>query len=101
MKNVNNGLYQPATSAAAGPVEAGISNYNVLKNAAGNVYYNNTAVALYKYDGNNWWSYDDPTIIGTKLNYIKTKGMAGAFSWSLDGDDSTGTLMKAMSAIRN
>lgn len=99
VKNVNNGMYQTATGPAAGASEAGINNYNVLKSAAGNIFYNNTVVGLYKFDGTNWWSYDDPSIIATKLNYTKTKGMGGVFSWSLDGDDTSATLMNAMGAI--
>jgi chitinase len=91
----NNGLYQTATAAL------GTSNYNVLATAAGNVHYSDVTKQLWKYDsvGGNFWTYDDATTIATKADYVKTKQLGGLFSWSLDGDDSTGTLVSAMGAI--
>jgi chitinase len=31
---------------------------------------------------------------------VKAQGLGGMFSWSLDGDDAQGTLIKAMNVIR-
>lgn len=97
--NANNGLYQVATGPARGTYEAGIEDYKVLKNAAGSVYYHPITKQLWKFDGTNFWSYDDPTVIQTKINYLKSKGLLGIFSWSLDGDDPSATLMKAMGKV--
>jgi chitinase len=97
--SANNGLYQTATGPARGTYEAGIEDYKVLKSAAGNVFYHPVTKQLWKYDGTNFWSYDDPTVIATKVAYTKSKGLRGIFSWSLDGDDSTATLMNAMGRI--
>ncbi|WP_035059163.1 glycosyl hydrolase family 18 protein [Andreprevotia chitinilytica] len=91
----NNGLYSGATAPAHGTYENGVEDYKVLKNAAGTVYYNNVTMGLFKYDGSNWWSYDDVTTLATKVNYAKSKGFRGVFAWSLDGDDSSATLMGA------
>jgi chitinase len=55
---------------------------------------------LWSYDGNEFWSYDDPAVINTKSSYVKTQGLGGLFSWSLDGDDAQGNLLKAMTAVR-
>ncbi|WP_284699957.1 glycosyl hydrolase family 18 protein [Chitinolyticbacter albus] len=95
----SNGLYQPATGAGRGTYEAGIEDYKVLKNAAGTVYVHPVTKQSYKYDGTNWWSYDTPAVIQTKIDYVKAKGLGGAFSWSLDGD-ANGELAKVLGNAR-
>ncbi|WP_255992299.1 glycosyl hydrolase family 18 protein, partial [Chitinolyticbacter albus] len=94
--NVNNGLYQKPTGAARGTYEAGIEDYKVLKAAAGPVYVHPVTKQSYKYDGTNWWSYDTPGVIQTKVDYAKAQGRGGVFSWDLDGDTADGELTKAM-----
>ena len=91
--NVNNGLYQNG-SAAPGTFEAGIEDYDVIKNRAGTVFQDSTNGAVWKYDGSTFWSYDDPALIQTKGGYVKSRGLGGLMMWSLDGDD--GTLVSAM-----
>jgi len=91
--NVNNGLYQNG-SAAAGTYEAGTEDYDVLKNRAGTVFRDNTNGAVWKFDGTTFWSYDDPALIQTKGQYVKSNGLGGLMIWSLDGDD--GSLVTAM-----
>ncbi len=98
--NANNGLYQKATGAARGTYEAGIEDYKVLKNAPGNVFVHPVTKQSWKFDGSTFWSYDTPEVIQTKIDYAKAKGLGGMFSWSLDGDDSNATLMKAMSKVK-
>jgi len=95
-----NGLYQSATGGAAGTYETGIEDYKVLKNKAGTRYYHPTTKQLWSYDGNEWWSYDDQTTIRTKINYVKQQNLGGVFSWSLDGDDSSGTLLNTTYEVR-
>ncbi|GLS04450.1 hypothetical protein GCM10007860_15970 [Chitiniphilus shinanonensis] len=95
------GLYQAATGAATGTYEAGNEDYKVLKNAPGTVYYHPTTKQSWKYDGNNWWSYDTPQDIAVKVEYIKEKGLGGAFGWSLDGDTPEAELTKEMAKVRN
>ena len=91
--NVNNGLYQNG-SAASGTWEAGIEDYDVLKNRAGTVFRDNTNGAIWKFDGTTFWSYDDPQLIQQKGAYVKSNGLGGLMMWSLDGDD--GSLVTAM-----
>jgi chitinase len=91
--SANNGLYQTG-SPATGTYEAGIEDYDVLKNRAGTVYRDNTNGAIWKYDGSTWWSYDDPQLITQKGAYVKNKGLGGLMVWSLDGDD--GSIVSAM-----
>jgi chitinase len=91
----NNGLFQPGT-AATGTWEAGIEDYKVLKNRPGTRFRDTASGSLWLYDGTNWWSYDDPTVIAQKTAYVKTKGLGGVMVWELDGDD--GTLTTAVDA---
>ncbi|WNI25928.1 glycoside hydrolase family 18 protein [Streptomyces sp. ITFR-16] len=84
-----------ATGAAAGTYEAGIEDYKVLKTscpATGTV-----AGTAYAHCGTNWWSYDTPATIGTKMEYKNQQGLGGTFFWELSGDTSNGELIKAIS----
>ncbi|WP_317205762.1 glycosyl hydrolase family 18 protein [Janthinobacterium sp.] len=83
-----NGLYQSGTGGAPGAYETGIEDYRILVGKAGTRYYHPVTKQLFMYTGagGQWWSYDDPTVIATKVQYIKDQGLRGAFSWELDGD---------------
>ncbi|MET9557477.1 glycoside hydrolase family 18 protein [Streptomyces sp. NPDC006645] len=83
-----------ATGAAPGTYEAGIEDYKVLKNtcpANGTV-----AGTAYAHCGSNWWSYDTPATIGTKMDYKNEQGLGGTFFWELSGDTTDGELIKAI-----
>ena len=91
-----NGLYQPATGGAPGTYESGIEDYKVLKNLNYPVYRDPITQVPWMYNGNIFWSFDDAQSLTNKVNYIHTKGLRGAMVWSLDGDDTSGTLMNAV-----
>jgi chitinase len=83
-----------ATGAAPGTYEAGIEDYKVLKNscpATGTV-----GGTAYAHCGTNWWSYDTPATIGTKMAWAKSQGLGGAFFWEFSGDTSNGELVSAI-----
>ncbi|MFC9849252.1 glycoside hydrolase family 18 protein [Streptomyces sp. NPDC060223] len=83
-----------ATGAAAGTYEAGIEDYKVLKTkcpATGTV-----AGTAYAKCGTNWWSYDTPATIATKMTYKNAQGLGGTFFWELSGDTTNGELIKAI-----
>jgi chitinase len=83
-----------ATGAAEGEFEAGINDYKVLKQscpATGLI-----AGTAYAYCDNNWWSYDTPETIQTKMNYVKEQKLNGAFFWELSGDTQDGELIRAI-----
>ena len=46
--------------------------------------------------GKMYASYEDPESIGYRVEYLKSKGMLGAFAWEYREDDSSGTLRKAL-----
>ncbi|MFI6807507.1 glycoside hydrolase family 18 protein [Streptomyces luteogriseus] len=83
-----------ATGPAAGTYEQGIEDYKVLRTtcpATGTV-----AGTAYAKCGSNWWSYDTPATIGTKMNYKNQQGLGGTFFWELSGDTANGELIKAI-----
>ncbi|MFJ8534752.1 glycosyl hydrolase family 18 protein [Streptomyces sp. NPDC093591] len=83
-----------ATGPATGTYEAGIEDYKVLKSscpATGTI-----AGTAYAHCGSNWWSYDTPATIGTKMAWAKTQGLGGAFFWEFSGDTGNGELVSAI-----
>ncbi|MFF7072132.1 glycoside hydrolase family 18 protein [Streptomyces pseudovenezuelae] len=83
-----------ATGPAAGTYEQGIDDYKVLKSkcpATGTV-----GGTAYAKCGTNWWSYDTPATIATKMTYKNQQGLGGTFFWELSGDTSGGELIKAI-----
>ncbi|GIF47074.1 chitinase [Asanoa ferruginea] len=48
--------------------------------------------------GDEWWAYDTPETINTKMAYAREAGLGGAFAWELAGDSADGQLIKAMAA---
>ncbi|MGH9209289.1 MAG: glycoside hydrolase family 18 protein [Acidimicrobiales bacterium] len=91
-----NGLFQASSGAAPGVWEAGVNDYKVLSERPGTRYRDRRTGALWLYDGNEWWTYDDPVLLRQKMAYIRQRGLGGAMIWSLDGDDAQGSLIQAI-----
>ncbi|GAA1232677.1 hypothetical protein GCM10009665_23610 [Kitasatospora nipponensis] len=87
-----NGLYQGATGLASG----GNLPYNQIKDLPGQVFYDRAHGATWKYDGNDFWTYDTPQLLTRKAAYASDNGLAGVMAWSLDNDDAQGTLVTAL-----
>jgi chitinase len=92
----NKGLYQSSTGAAPGTWEGGVEDYKVLATKPGQRYRDLANGANWLYDGTQWWSYDDPVTIARKMVYVRHNHLGGAMVWSLDGDDSSGSLTAAI-----
>ncbi|MFE1441326.1 glycosyl hydrolase family 18 protein [Streptomyces sp. NPDC058739] len=84
-----------ATGAAPGTYEAGIEDYKVLKTACPAT--GTVGGTAYAHCGTNWWSYDTPATIGTKMAWAKSQNLGGAFFWEFSGDTSNGELVGAIS----
>ncbi|MEU2495961.1 glycoside hydrolase family 18 chitinase [Streptomyces sp. NPDC007883] len=85
-----------ATGPAPGTYEQGIEDYKVLKNtcpANGTV-----AGTAYAHCGSNWWSYDTPATIGSKMTWAKNQSLGGAFFWEFSGDTTNGELVSAINS---
>ncbi|MFE1230818.1 glycosyl hydrolase family 18 protein [Streptomyces sp. NPDC058745] len=88
-----------ATGPAAGTYEQGIEDYKVLKNscpANGTV-----AGTAYAHCGTNWWSYDTPSTVTSKMSWAKNQGLGGAFFWEFSGDTGNGELVGAINSGLN
>ncbi|CAM5449120.1 Chitinase 63 [Streptomyces badius] len=84
-----------ATGPAAG-IEPGNQYYKVLKTscpATGTV-----GGTAYAHCGNDWWSYDTPATVGTKMAWAKSQGLGGAFFWEFNGDTANGELVTAINS---
>lgn len=95
-----NGLYQPAAGPAFGTYEQGVEDYKVLAPRNAPKFYHPVTKQLWTHDGSEFWSFDDPVVIATKVAYAKSLGLGGVFSWSLDGDDASATLVKETAKVR-
>jgi chitinase len=83
-----------ATGPAAGTYEAGIEDYKVLRNscpATGTI-----AGTAYAHCGTNWWSYDTPATVKSKMDWAENQGLGGAFFWEFSGDTADGELVSAI-----
>ncbi|MFK4803258.1 glycoside hydrolase family 18 protein [Streptomyces sp. MPA0124] len=83
-----------ATGPAKGTYENGIEDYKVLKTscpATGTV-----GGTAYAKCGDDWWSYETPQTIATKMAYKNEQGLGGTFFWELSGDTANGELIKAI-----
>jgi chitinase len=88
------------TGPAPGSYEKGLEDYAVLRETCpptGTI--GGTAYALCR---GQWWGYDTPETIRTKMAYARSKGLGGAFAWELSGDTTDAQLLGAMATgLRN
>ena len=96
-----NGLFQPATGPAVGTFAAGTEDWKVLRTLVDQGYTvhrdtNSGHAWLFNGTTSTFWTYDDPAVLAQKTAYIREERLAGAMSWSLDGDDDKATLTTAL-----
>jgi chitinase len=97
----NNGLYQPAAGAAPGTWEAGVDDYEVVKQRLGSGftrYEDPVAGAAWLFDGTTFWTFDDPPIMAAKAAYVRGNGLGGIMFWELSGDTPDGELIEAIAS---
>jgi chitinase len=95
----NDGLYQPAAGAAPGTWEAGVDDYEVVKDrlAGGFVRHQDSAAgAAWLFDGTTFWTFDDPPIMAAKAEYARRNRLGGIMFWELSGDTPDGELIAAI-----
>lgn len=99
------GLWGEADGAAPGEWEPGFNDYKVLKDYAGSdgfeLYRDDHAGTAWLYNGTEFWNFDDPTSIAQKAAWAREAGLSGVMSWSLDGDDAQGSLVRAFDGELN
>jgi len=93
------GLFQESAGAAPATWEAGSEDYKVLATlpAAGYTLYRDISAGhAWLFNGETFWTFDDPFVVLQKSLYIRTRGLGGAMVWSLDGDDTNATLTRTI-----
>ena len=68
----------------------------MLINKPGTVYRSAVTKQMWKYNGDEFWSYDDPEVLSAKMTYIKARGLGGSMAWSMEGEDANATLSKTI-----
>ncbi len=94
----NRGLFQPATGPAPATWEAGYEDYKALKPQLANytIYRDIVAGHAWLFNGTTFWTFDDPTEMVRKGQYIANNRLGGAMIWSLDADTTNGELITAL-----
>src|SRR5215472_302721 len=97
--NVNHGLFQTSTGAAAGTFSPGVEDFKVLAVEPGfQLFRDRRDGVAWLYDGTNFWTFDDPVALREKMDYVVDHRLGGAMAWSLDSDDAHASLVRAMDA---
>ncbi|MFJ2031031.1 glycoside hydrolase family 18 protein [Streptosporangium sp. NPDC087985] len=94
-----NGLYGTAAGPAPGTWAAGSDDYKNLVGKPGKRYRDLLTGSVWLYDGNEFWSYDDPATLLQKAAYIRLKGLGGSMMWSVDQDDAKASLTSALYSL--
>jgi chitinase len=100
-----NGLHQPASGASSAfpfTQTPGVADYKELVSAGlvngSNLFFDGTTQSAWIYSGSSFYTGETTQTIGIKDQYVRSKGLGGAFVFSLMGDDPSSTLLNAVSA---
>lgn len=93
---VNDGLCQPAGGVPRGTYEKGVDDYEVLAASGDTSAWDEATGTHWTFDGNEFWSFDDPRSAGWKADYANQECLRGVMFWELSGDDPAGTLVGAL-----
>ncbi|WP_062076384.1 glycosyl hydrolase family 18 protein [Demequina globuliformis] len=79
------GVADGEIAGAAATASIGTKTYDEIKNL-GEGYFDPVAGASWRYDGDQWWSYDDVRSVRAKSEWLATGDFGGAMWWDLSGD---------------
>jgi chitinase len=99
VNNRNDGLFQPAGGLAKGTYDDGTEDFKVLETLTSKgftLHRDSHAGFAWLFDGDTFWTFDDPTVVAAKAAYIRKNSLGGAMVWDLSGDDTHGTLLTAL-----
>ena len=101
VKNTNHGLNQPYESKSSITYQRIVNEYLNRVGTDCTIYYDSTYLAYYLYDTKNnaLVSFDTVESCKAKYNYSIEAGIGGVMYWSYN-DDTTGTMMKALSEVK-
>ncbi|MFJ8622527.1 glycosyl hydrolase family 18 protein [Kitasatospora sp. NPDC093550] len=95
----NSGLYQAATGPTpAKPLsqEAGLAAWKELNPTAAQTHWDPVTESSWVYDGTDFWTGDTPQAVQARGAYAKAKGLGGLFAFSLENDDTAGSMLNAL-----
>ncbi|WP_334685551.1 glycosyl hydrolase family 18 protein [Arthrobacter sp. CAN_A2] len=84
-----------ATAPAPGVEEPGLQDYDEVREV-GEEFTDPALGAAWRFDGDQWWSYDNPETVRLKSDYILEKGLGGGMWWDLAGNRD-GSLLAVLS----
>jgi chitinase len=90
--NIDNGLFEPGTPEGYGSEY----NYIVTIESQFQKFRDPITNAPWLYDGNNFWTYDDPVSLEFKMDYVRKYHLAGVMIWEISGDMPDGSLLKTL-----
>jgi chitinase len=93
--NVNHGLYQSSTGPASGVWAPGTNDYKAvapLLSSGFTRYFDPSTKAAWLYDGSTFWTFDDPSILQAKAEFVNHRKLGGVMAWELSGDTADGSL---------
>jgi chitinase len=93
---VNDGFCQAARGVPRGTYEKGVDDYPVLAATSAPSFYDEYAGAHWTFDGQEYWSFDDPLSMQWKADFVIEKQMRGTMFWEMSGDSDTGDLVRAL-----
>jgi chitinase len=87
----NNGLFQ------SGRAVRGDHPYHMIRSLAlsSQVFRDPVSQAPWLYDGQEFWTYEDPTSVMYKVSYASRQGVGGVMIWELSGDTSDAELLNS------
>ncbi|MEU3016142.1 MULTISPECIES: glycoside hydrolase family 18 protein [unclassified Nocardiopsis] len=89
------GRGQRAEAAADDDYDGPTRAFDQLEETEGRRFLDEEAGAYWVYDGDEWWTYDNPEVIALKGEYVRENDLAGMMVWNLDMDPD-GVLVRAM-----
>lgn len=90
--NMDRGLFEPGD-----PENFGDSYADILSiESQYKKYRDPVTQAPWLFDGQNFWTYDDPTSLAFKMDYVRRHKLGGAMIWELSSDLPNGKLIKTI-----
>lgn len=89
------GRHQEAAGPADDDYDGPTRPFDQLEEMDGRRFLDEESGSYWVYDGDEWWTYDNPEVIELKGQYVKDNGLAGMMVWNLDMDPD-GDLVRVM-----
>ncbi len=80
----------------AGQAEHGDTPYRTIAAMPATPFRDPHSQAPWLYDGDSFWTYDDPVSLAAKAGYAQAHQLGGMMIWELSGDTADGSLVKAI-----